>query len=276
MQELAFDPDDLAPGDRDSALLPVIRFEVRRVKSIDDPLFQTAYDQLWEQFGAANEIEMAEVLGRRLEWPFTADADGVAMRYDLILMQSAGDFVAVRDHIAVADRDAVVVHLSHVLLAPEWRRTGLAGYLRAFPIQTAHRCLKDAGLPHDVPITLVAEMEYPDGVDESRVFRLKSYEKAGFKKIDPAVVHYQQPDFRPADKIDATGGPVPLPFQLVVRRVGKESEDEISGAEVRTIVSRLYRLYGREFRPQDMEVVTRQLVDYPPPDSIIRLLPPTA
>ncbi|MFN8642745.1 MAG: hypothetical protein U0802_14240 [Candidatus Binatia bacterium] len=41
--------------------------------------------------------------------------------------------------------------------------------------------------------------------------RLRSYDRAGFRKIDPDAVRYAQPDFRPPAEIDASSvQPVPL------------------------------------------------------------------
>lgn len=277
MAQTLFIPGDLAPGDSKSAEFDVAGVEIVRVGSRDDPSFEVAYARLWEQFGAAHEIETRMVLGRRLAWDPAQPRDGLAMRYDLLLLRdAAGAFVAARDHTAIADASSVVVHLSHALVAPAWRRTGLAGWLRALPIQTARGCLAAAGLPPHVPVTLVAEMEYPDGVDEARPIRLRAYERAGYRKVDPALVDYQQPDFRPVEAIDAGGGALPLRFQLIVRRVGREREEVISGAEVRAIVERFYHMYGRECRAAEMNPLWAQLADYPAPDTRIALLPPTA
>jgi GNAT superfamily N-acetyltransferase len=199
------------------------------------------------------------------------------MRYDLMVVRDiAGAFVAARDHTAIADAEQVVVHLSHALVDPSWRRSGLAGWLRALPLQTARACLQRGGFSPEVPITLSAEMEYLDGEDEARAIRLSAYERAGYKKIDPAIIDYHQPDFRPREVIDASGGPLPLRFQLIVRRVGREGEERISGAEVRTIVQRFYSMYGQECRVADMEPLWAQLANYPEPDTRIALLPPTA
>ena len=272
-----FDPTALAPGDTKSAAFDTSQVEIRRVMSLDDPLFEQAYTRLWEQFGAADEIETREVLGRRLAWDPAQPSEGFARRYDLLLVRDrAGNFAAVRDHTAIADARRVVVHLSHALVDPAWRRSGLAGWLRAFPIQTARACLARASFPREAPITLAAEMEYPDAGDDSRLIRLKAYERAGYRKIDPAVIDYRQPDFRPPAVIDAAGGPVPLRFQLIVRRVGREYEETITGGEVREIVERFYRMYAQEFRAQDMAPVWPLLDGYPPPNAMIALLPPTA
>jgi hypothetical protein len=276
MAQFLFDPADLAPGDTKSATFDTSLVTVESVTSLEDPLFEQAYAQLWEQFGAKDEVETREVLARRLAWDPAQPRDGLAMKYDLLLMRDrARRFAAVRDHTAIADTERVVVHLSHALVDLAWRRGGLAGWLRAFPIQTARACLARAGLP-SVPITLAAEMEYPDLFDQARLVRLKAYERAGYRKIDPAVIDYHQPDFRSFAAIDAAGGPVPLRFQLLVRRVGREQEDTITGGEVREIVARFYRMYAQEFRAQDMAAVWPLLERYPAPDAPIPLLPPTA
>ena len=106
-------------------------------------------------------------------------------------------------------------------------------------------------------------MEHPDPHFPNGLVRLAAYEKAGFKKVDPALVRYFQPDFRPPNEIDASGGPRLLPFGLVLRRVGREEEQIIPGAEVREIVDCLYRMYGTGFREQDMAAVWQSLRDYP-------------
>src|SRR5260221_2463829 len=276
MARFSFIAEDLAPGDAKSAALDTAGLEIARVSARDDPLFETTYARLWEEFGAAHEIESRDVLARRLAWDAAQPRAGFAMRYDLLLVRSAGEFAAVRDHAAIADARGAVVHLSHVLVDPAWRRSGLAGWMRALPIQTARGCLARAGFSADAPITLIAEMEYPDERDEMRAIRLKAYERAGFKKLDPAAIDYHQPDFRTPAAIDASGGPKPLRFQLIVRRVGRENETHLGGAEVRANVERLYHMYAQEFRPQDMDGVWRRLANFPTPDTHIALLPPTA
>jgi GNAT superfamily N-acetyltransferase len=215
---------------------------------------------------------------RRLAWHPATTIGNFSLRYEMILVQRQKQFVAVRDHTAVVSGRSgapyVIVHLSHVLVDPLWRRTGLAAWLRAWPLQTAQACLKAAGLSI-APITLVAEMEHPDPQFPERMIRLKAYEKAGFKKVDPGVVNYFQPDFRTPEKIDASGGPQPLPFALILRRVGREHEQVIQGAEVREIVEGLYTLYGAGFRQRDMTVVWAGLQRYPPAESEIALMGPT-
>ncbi len=274
-----FIPADLAPGDGKALELDCRDLDVVRIHSIHEPLLVMAYERLWNEFGPQQEMEAREIITRRLAWHPAATVGKCWLRYELILVRRQGQLMAVRDHTAVTtcDRGAphAVVHLSHVLVEAAWRRTGLAGWLRAWPIQTARACLAAAGFPAASPITLVAEMEHPDPRFPNRLVRLAAYEKAGFKKVDPAMVKYFQPDFRPPCQIDASGGPRPLPFGLVLRRVGQEEEQIIHGGEVREIVECLYRMYGTGFREQHMAAVWQSLRDYPDGQANIPLLAPT-
>jgi hypothetical protein len=67
----------------------------------------------------------------------------------------------------------------------------------------------------------------------------------------------------------------PIPLRLIIRRVGKEHENEVDAAEIRQIAQSLYRMYGRGFRDQDMQAAYKTLADYPPDGTPIRLIPPT-
>ena len=108
-----------------------------------------------------------------------------------------------------------------------------------------------------------------------RIIRLKSYARAGFLKVNPGVVDYHQPDFRSPQEIDASGGPRPVQLQLVIRRVGLEKEQTLSGAEVKSLVAALYQMYATEFRPQDMAVIWDQLkTKYPSDESPVQLVDP--
>ena len=93
--------------------------------------------------------------------------------------------------------------------------------------------------------------------------------------IDPRRVGYLQPDFRTPDEIDLSGGPRPLSLALVVRRVGKEKERTLSGAEALDIAQALYRMYGASFRQRDMAPLEASLQNYPARDELVDLLPPT-
>jgi hypothetical protein len=264
------DISDLAPGDRKSAALDLSLFEITRIRSVNDPYFDFAYDRLWEEFSPKDSMELRETLDQRFRL-------APRLLYEMMLLRREGQFVAVRDHSAIVTRDGTlaVVHLSHNLVAPAARRTGLAGWLRALPIATARECLAAQTAPAHTPITLVAEMEYLHPDEPEGLYRLLAYERAGFLKIDPSLVRYHQPDFRAPEVIDATGGPRPLPFQLIIRRVGREDERAISGHETRALVQALYDIYGPQFRPADFAHPLLSLDSYPDQHTLVPLLPPT-
>ncbi|HEY8900551.1 MAG TPA: hypothetical protein VIM61_09070 [Chthoniobacterales bacterium] len=247
-------PADLAPGDAKCATRDWTGFELHRIRSVADPHFRTAYDALWQEFGAAGEMEQVDVLERRLKWDPHQPVNGCALLYELLLVTHGGQFVAVRDHTAIVRPGfpLAVVHLSHNLVASEWRRCGIAGWLRALPAGTARACAEAAGIPSNGPIVLVAEMEFADPTNEPRTIRLTAYERAGYRKIAPDALPYLQPDFRSPAEIDASGGPRPVPLSLLVRFVGNEARESIATDEVRGIVESLYRMYAVEFRAADM------------------------
>ncbi len=260
-------PDLLAPGDTKSALLDPAQFTWNRIRSADDPLFETAYAALSAEFGAAHEMETREVVSSR----FTA---APTMCYEMILARIGETIAAVRDETVIWTEGEIIVHISHLLVAPEWRRSGLAGWMRAFALLSARDMASEQGTPH-ANITLVGEMEYDDGTDPRRHVRLLAYERAGFVKIDPRTVRYFQPDFRPHSEIDAAGGAHPLPFQLILRRVGRETLTTITGTEVRRIVRALYTMYGAHFRSQDMAHPALRLDHYPSGNTGVALIAPT-
>ncbi len=268
-------PSDLAPGDAKSLERDWSDIALHPITSTEDPLFEMAFGALWAEFGEIDEIEQPSVLAERMQWDGRTLVGGCALHYGMMLLTARGQFAAVRDHTAIVQegQPGAIVHLSHNLVAPEWRRSGLAGWLRALPIQTARSCLAAQNRPADSPIILVGEMEHPDPADAASLVRLKAYEKAGYVKVDPRRVNYLQPDFRPHEEIDFDGLK-PLPMALLVRRVGHETESVITGAEVREIARALYRMYATGFRERDMTPLFAGLKSYPPDGERIPLLPP--
>ncbi len=269
---------DLAPGDLKSAARDWSEVCLHRIESSESPHFAMAYGKLWGEFGEIDEMEEEPIIIRRLRWDGATMEGGCALRYRLMLVLAGEAFAAVRDHTAIVSEGipGAVVHLSHNLVASEWRRSGLAGWMRALPIQTARHALQAQNRPADEPITLVGEMEHPDPNDEATMIRLSAYERAGFLKADPRVIPYHQPDFRSAAEIDESGGACPLPMQLLVRRVGREQEREVETREIQRLAETLYRMYARDFRDQDMDAAYRTLKDYPSPETKVALLPPAS
>ena len=55
-------PELLAPGDQKSASFDQSQFVWTRIRSADEPLFETAFAALWAEFGAAHEMETRGVI----------------------------------------------------------------------------------------------------------------------------------------------------------------------------------------------------------------------
>lgn len=247
----ALRPEDLAPGDRAAAARDWRGVRIQRVANADDPGFALGYERLWAEFGERGEMERRAVIAERLAWDPARPVGGARLAYELLLVWRGAELVAVRDHTAVVRVDArgapvpgpVVVHLSHALIEPAHRGSGLAAWLRALPLAAGRRCAAAAGCPADAPIVLVAEMEPLTPEHPERRPRLRSYERAGFSKVDPAAAAYAQPDFRSAELL-AGATPQPVPLELVVRRVGREAERELPADELAAIVASIYAVYA--------------------------------
>lgn len=291
---------DLAPGDARSRDLDWSGLRLVRVDAVDHPWFARAYDRLWREFGHRNEMETRDVIARRLADPLRR-ADDRTLHYQLLVVLAGDDLVAVRDHTAIAspdlasrpsvpgsssppspdlssrpsapDSSSVVVHLSHVVVEPPHRGSGLAGWLRALPLQAARSVAAAVGLAAP-RVTLVAEMEHPDGVTPDVMARLRSYGRAGFLMVDPTRAPYLQPDFRPPAEIDATGVQ-PVELALVLRRVGDEAATTLPGRELRDLVAALYTMYASVGTPHaHMAPLHARLAAFPPDHAAVPLRPP--
>ena len=271
-------PKHLAPGDARSLEGDWADMELHRITSPEDPFFSQAFGALSAEFGDAGEMEQASVIARRMQWLPEQMINGASMQYALQLVTRRGEFVAVRDHtvIILESEPGAVVHLSHNLVSPDWRRSGIAGWMRALPVATAMDSIQTLRLPSASPVTLVGEMEHFDPTRSATLVRLTAYEKAGFKMVDPELVSYLQPDFRDPAEIDISSGPQPLPLTLMLRRMGREAEGFVSGAEILHNVKALYKMYASEFRSADMYQVYESLKNYPAAGARIPLKPPTA
>jgi len=269
---------DLAPADLRSSDFDWTGFSISFSDSTTHPRFQPGYDALWDEFGDKGEMEQHAVIEQRMSWMPERPVARHAMLYEMVVVMHDDQLAAVRDHTAIVDlanpHEPVTVHLSHLLVMPRYRGNGLAGWMRALPIRAARECLGRAKQAPR-PITLVAEMEPADPAHPDRFKRLIAYEKVGFVKVDPSVIHYLQPDFRAASAIDAAGGAQPIPLSLVVRRVKREDESIVQAREIKSIVASLYTLYGQSFREQDMTPNRASLATYPPDATPIALVPPS-
>jgi hypothetical protein len=117
-------------------------------------------------------------------------------------------------------------------------------------------------------------MDPPGPAEPGRLARLRSYERAGFRKLDPAEAPYAQPDFRPAAAWP-DGVPQPLPLELVLRRVGREGEDAMPAAEVAAVVAAIYAVYGVHAPAAALDPLRTEATRWTARRASFRLLPPT-
>jgi len=276
-------PADLAPGDVSATDFDWSELTLRRVTGPTDPEFAAAYDYLWHEFGPRGEMERRPVIVERLGWDPGRPDGATALLYEMLAVRRGDELVAVRDHTAVVPLDArgrprripTVVHLSHVLIGPSHRGTGLAAWLRALPLEAARRCMRGCRQASDTPVVLVAEMEHPVDGDMDRLRRLRSYERAGFQKVDPAAAPYAQPDFRSVEEIDAAA-PVSVPLALIIRRVGRERESHVPADELAAIVDAIYAVYARHVPARAIEPLRAEAAAWTARQRQVRLLRPTA
>jgi GNAT superfamily N-acetyltransferase len=273
--------EDLAPGDRAFAARDWSEISVRRVESARDPEFALVYEQLWREFGGRGEMETRQVIEERIAWDPARPVGHCVLAYEMLVLRRGGTLAALRDHSAVVRLDAkqqarhgpVVVHLSHALVLPEERGSGLAAWLRALPLGAARRVAAAAGTGADAPVVLVAEMEPPES--GGLLARLRSYERAGFQKVDPAAAPYAQPDFRPPERL-AGERPQAVPLSLVLRRVGREGEAEMPAAELAAVVEAIYAVYAVHVPGVALDPLRRAAAEWTARRPTFRLLPPTA
>jgi len=186
----------------------------------DRAQFEEGFALLDLQFGPLGEMEREEVLSAWFERGSLSPPDApIQARYHMVLARDEhGTIAGVRDMFVTTDRAAnlSVALLSHSLVLPPFRRTGLASLLRAVPVPLAQAVLPGA------EIMLCAEMEMVRPDDRDSIVRLMAYRRAGFQVIPPAVLGYAQPDFGEW-RDDAR----PIPLLAIVRRIGSESDTTI-------------------------------------------------
>lgn len=231
----------------------------------DRATFELGYGLLEAQFGPVGEIERREVLERwfRLK-TFTPPGTTLQPSYHFLLFRDRdGSVAAVRDGWTVVDvpGQRAAVFLSHSLVVPEHRRTGVAALLRAAPVVLARRAAESAGVL-DASVLLFAEMEPVDPTSTATVVRYLSYGRAGFSVVPPSAAPYAQPDFR---DLDATGeAAVPLPMMLVVRQVGAEDRDQLSWDALTLMVDCLGAVHSTSVHPAQLPLIRAQTFKYRP------------
>ncbi|WP_437927497.1 hypothetical protein WMF37_52205 [Sorangium sp. So ce291] len=250
------DPRDVYPAEGPEKVARALSlFSLEEVR--DRATFDEGYRALDGFFGPKGELERHEVLAAWLAGGHTDPAAPIVATYHMLIARGIDDgrLAGVRDVYITLDRAArrCVALLSHALVLPEHRRSGLAALLRAAPVALARRALAEAGLgeaasgAEGAGVLLAAEMEAVDPDDRDTAVRLFAYGRAGFSVIPPAVLPYAQPDFRDTAALGVT--PVPLPLMAVVRQVGDEERGDISRDGAASFLRHYQAVHAREVDP---------------------------
>jgi GNAT superfamily N-acetyltransferase len=274
-----FDPRDLAPGDtagQDGAARAVSALEGLQLREVtadpgDLPVFREAYAALSAFFGPANEIEREEVLER---WLFRPDP-AATVRYHLLVAHTAdGRLAAVRDGFTALLRAqrCIVALMSHTLVNPPWRRSGLAAVLRAAPAAFAREDAAAQGLP-DALRVLVAEMEFVEGDKPDTRIRLVAYGRAGFRVVPPALVPYAQPDFRDLAALGVAA--VPVPLVLLVRLPGREDQEALDRTHLAAVFDGLQDIHAPAIQGDQLAVIRARALSASDVDPVPLWSPPT-
>lgn len=214
---MLLDPADLAPLDRPKAEAALGRLRFEDVRDPDSASFDAAYRLLDAFFGPRGEMEERSAIARFVRERRIPFSPGLEGHYHLVAAWDGDALVGVRDCYVDLDLDAgvCVVALSHSLVVPEHRRTGLAAILRALPVTLARRVVAErAGRP--LPTLIAAEMEPVDPENVDTIVRMVAYGRSGFAVLDPARFRYSQPEFRDLPDAAHTG----IPLLGVIRPVG--------------------------------------------------------
>jgi hypothetical protein len=258
------------------------RYELHSIEHPDHPDFARAYRVLWDAFGPPGEMEPESAVRQfLLDDSFEPIASGTYVRYFLIIAKDReGNLRGVRDGSLLYNPryapDLCLVYLSHIFMLPEARGTVLTYWLRIAPVELAveylfqlhQRRLVDLPAPDQpgkyfgVRLDLAAEMEYFSPEDRQSLQRILFYGRGGFDVIDPRHFPYRQPDFRPPAIIAATGN-TPVPFMLLLRRMGRERQARLPIEEASAVMRLLYDEFAcfcaPEFLQNSLDVVLQRL-----------------
>jgi hypothetical protein len=259
------------------------KYEVESLEHPSHPDFKRAYQVLWDGFGEAGEMEPESVIRQMLLYDSAvALPSGTYARYFLLVARdrATGTIRGVRDGRVLVnpayDPNLCLVYLSHIFMLPEARGTVLTYWLRIAPLDLAvsylhslHQKGRIALPAPDAPgryfgmrVDLAAETEYFSPEDKLSLQRILFYGRGGFDVIDPRHFPYRQPDFRAPELIARTGDR-PVPFMLLLRRVGREREARLPIDEAGAAIKLLYDDFAEFCEPthlaSSLDVVLKRL-----------------
>jgi hypothetical protein len=258
--------------------------------------FKPAYDLLWKAFGPQGEMEREKAIRQFLkDDSYEPTPTGTYIRYFLLVAKDKqGRIRGVRDGSVLVNpkyaSDLCVVYLSHIFTVPEARGTVLSYWLRIAPMEIATQYLRDLHelgkikLPSpDLPgkhfgmrVDLAAEMEYFSPEDRISWQRILFYGRGGFDAIDPRHFPYLQPDFREPHVVKKTGDR-PMPFMVLLRRMGREKHALLPIDEARAVMRLLYDDFACHCAPEtlasSLQLVLDRLEERAKKKEFVQLLP---
>ncbi len=240
------DPADLAPLDREKGEAALARVRLEDIRDPESPAFAAAYALLDGFFGPRGEMEERAAIARFVLDRVIPFAPGLEGHYHLVAAWDGDVLVGVRDCYVDIDhtRGVCVVALSHSLVVPAWRRTGLAAVLRALPVTLARRTVA-ARVGRPLPTLVSAEMEPVDPANVDTVVRLVAYGRSGFSVLDPTRFRYSQPEFRDLPDAAHTG----IPLLGVVRPLGVPGDSDALPAALAAAYPRAFHGCHRTYLP---------------------------
>ena len=258
--------------------------------------FAKAYRLLWDAFGPQGEMEREEAIRQFLiDDSYEPTATGTFIKYFLLVAKDRhGNIRGVRDGSVLVNPsyapELCVVYLSHIFTVPEARGTVLSYWLRIAPMELAIQFLKDLhelgkikvpmpdapGKSFGMTIDLAAEMEYFSPEDRISWQRILFYGRGGFDAIDPRHFPYLQPDFREPEVVKKTGDR-PMPFMVLLRRMGREKRALLPIEEARAVMRLLYDDFACHCAPEtlasSLQLVLDRLEERAKTKAYVRLLP---
>ncbi|HEY8209602.1 MAG TPA: hypothetical protein VIG99_19075 [Myxococcaceae bacterium] len=256
------------------------QFAIWEILDPADPGFEIAYATLWDAFGPQGEMERQDAVLRFLrDDSYSPTPQGTYIRYLLLAARDAkGKLCGVRDATILLNpgyaHDLCVVYLSHIYILPEARGTVLSYWLRIAPVEIACEYMSELHrrglikLPNpDLPgkhfgmnINLTAETEYFAPGERQSWQRLLFYGRGGFDAVNPRHFPYMQPDFRDPEVIRATGNH-PVPFMIMVRRMGRERQATMPIDEASALMRLLYDDFACHCAPEFLENSLQRVLD---------------
>lgn len=245
---------------------------------VDEPeshWLSKGHAELEREFGPTGGMESLDQLRSRLCPVRERSRDGYHVTYEMMLLvDDDNTIVGVADYCVIVPGSVgaaqrrerpTVGFLSHLWIATPRLRRSLTVRILA-RLEALLGCDGQDAAGARALVTAVDPLGPDDGEGECEgVCQAEDFSRLGYTPA-PGVA-YLQPDFN----TDGGGGAsLPLPRQLMVRRLGRAAEGELTGAQLRHIADSLYAMYARSLDNRHIAAVRATLDGSPAPDQVVR------